>query len=147
MPGANLTRFHGVFAPNSQYRAQIIKRPDESKASEQEVRTESEKRAAMIWAQRLKRAFSIDIEICEVCGGKAKAIACIVDPVVINKILKHLNPRLFQAIKWYYLPNERHRFSTDSNYKKHISPPQNIWRDKLRPDVMNSAKNKQKKGF
>lgn len=91
MAGANLTRFHGVFVPNSQYRAQIIKRPDENKASEQEVRTESEKRAAMTWAQRLKRAFSIDIEICEVCGGKAKAIACIVDPVVINKILKHLN--------------------------------------------------------
>jgi len=26
VPGANLTRFHGVFASNSQYRAQIINR-------------------------------------------------------------------------------------------------------------------------
>ena len=88
--GANLIRFHGVFAPNSKYRAQIIKRPDE-KASEKEVRTEGEKRAAMTWAQRLKRVFDIDMQICEVCGGNAKVIACIEDPVVINKIVAHLN--------------------------------------------------------
>jgi hypothetical protein len=45
----------------------------------------------MTWAQRLKRAFNIDITICEACGGKAKVIACIQDPVTINKILTHLN--------------------------------------------------------
>ena len=91
VPGANLTRFHGVFAPNSQYRAEIINRPRDNKASEKEVRTEGEKRAAMTWAQRLKRVFDIDIQICEVCGGNAKVIACIEDPVVINKIVAHLN--------------------------------------------------------
>ena len=91
VPGANLTRFHGVFAPNSQYRAEIINRPRDNKASEKEVRTESEKRAAMCWAQRLKRAFDIDIKICEICGGDAKVIACIQDPMIINKILTHLN--------------------------------------------------------
>jgi hypothetical protein len=91
LPGANLIRFHGVFASNSQYRAQIINRPNDNKALEKEVRTEGEKRAAMTWAQRLKRVFDIDIQICEVCGGKAKVIACIEDPVVINKILTHLN--------------------------------------------------------
>ena len=47
VPGANLTRFHGVFAPNSKYRAQIVKRQDETQALEKEVRTEGEKRAAM----------------------------------------------------------------------------------------------------
>lgn len=89
--GANLIRFHGVFASNSQYRAQIINRPNDNKALEKEVRTEGEKRAAMTWAQRLKRVFDIDIQICEVCSGNAKVIACIEDPVVINKILTHLN--------------------------------------------------------
>jgi hypothetical protein len=44
----------------------------------------------MTWAQCLKRAFNIDIEICEVCQGPARVIACITDPVVINQILTHL---------------------------------------------------------
>jgi len=32
----------------------------------------------------------IEIERCEKCGGKVKTIACIEDPEVIQKILKHL---------------------------------------------------------
>ena len=52
--------------------------------------TKDKKRAAMTWAQCLKRAFKIDIEICEVCKGPAKVIACITDPVTINKLLNHL---------------------------------------------------------
>jgi len=70
----------------------------------------------MTWAQRLKRVFmryipvphpygaaygcanrlscrfvNIDIETCRECGGAVKVIACIEDPVVIEKILTHLN--------------------------------------------------------
>ena len=37
----------------------------------------------MMWAQRLKHVFNIDIEICNSCGGNVKIIACIKDPVVI----------------------------------------------------------------
>lgn len=44
----------------------------------------------MTWAQRLKRVFAIEIEKCEKCGGKVKIIACIEDPAVIEKILKHV---------------------------------------------------------
>ena len=44
----------------------------------------------MTWAQRLKRLFNIDIESCNSCGGHVKIIACIEDPVVIEKILTHL---------------------------------------------------------
>jgi len=45
----------------------------------------------MTWAQRLKRVFNIDIETCRECGGTVKIIACIEDPVVISKILTHLD--------------------------------------------------------
>ena len=45
----------------------------------------------MTWAQRLKRVFKIDIEICEHCGGAVKVQASIEDPVVIKKILQHLD--------------------------------------------------------
>ena len=45
---------------------------------------------AITWAQRLKRVFDIDVETCRICGGAAKVIACIEDPVVIQKMLAHL---------------------------------------------------------
>jgi len=45
------------------------------------------------WAQRLKRVFNIDIEICDKCGGDVRIIASIEDPAVISKILTHLNEK------------------------------------------------------
>ncbi len=53
--------------------------------------TPAEKRASMTWASRLKRVFDSDIETCSACGGDIKIIASIEDPVVIQKILAHLN--------------------------------------------------------
>jgi hypothetical protein len=44
----------------------------------------------MTWAQRLTRAFKIDVTACEQCGGAVKIIACIEDPIVTAKILEHL---------------------------------------------------------
>ncbi len=94
-PRVNLTRFHGVFAPNSAHRARVTpaKRGKGNKASAShgsEDATPAERRAAMTWAQRLKRVFNIDIETCKTCGGHVKIIACIEDPVVIEKIPTHL---------------------------------------------------------
>jgi len=79
-PRVNLTRFHGVFAPNSNHRAQVTptKRGKvKSPRSLDEVQTPAECRAAMTWARRLKRVFSIDIETCGECGGDVKIIASI----------------------------------------------------------------------
>ncbi len=94
-PRVHLTRFHGVFAPNSKYRALVTpaKRGKGKKgnaAQQQQDQTPAERRASMTWAQRLKRVFNIDIETCSECGGAVKIIACIEDPVVIAKILTHL---------------------------------------------------------
>ena len=44
----------------------------------------------MTWAQRLKRDFNIDIEVCTQCGGPVKVLANIEDSAVIQKILEHL---------------------------------------------------------
>ncbi|MCP5348338.1 MAG: hypothetical protein H7A04_15890 [Pseudomonadales bacterium] len=65
----NLARFHGVFAPNSKHRA------------------------AMTWAQRLKRVFRIDIETCEKCQGPVRIIACIEEPALIRQILELLRKK------------------------------------------------------
>ena len=45
----------------------------------------------MTWARRLKRVFNIDLESCSECCGAVKVIACIEDPIVIKKILAHLD--------------------------------------------------------
>jgi hypothetical protein len=93
-PRVNLTRFHGVFAPNSKYRAQVtpakrgtVKKPRPL----DEDQTPAECKTAMTWAQRLKRVFNIDIEICSECGGDVRIIASIEEPAVIQKILAHLD--------------------------------------------------------
>ena len=37
------------------------------------------------------RVFKLDLESCEGCGGQVRVIACLDDPVVIAKILAHLD--------------------------------------------------------
>jgi hypothetical protein len=61
-----------------------------SQVVDKTIRSESEKHESMTWPVRLKRAFDIDIKVCEACGGAAKVIACIDDPGVINKILLNM---------------------------------------------------------
>ncbi len=68
-PTVNLTRFRGVFAPNSKHRARVTpaKRGKGRKpkaADEAQAQTPAERRAAMTWAHWLKRVFRIEIEIC-----------------------------------------------------------------------------------
>ena len=47
--------------------------------------------------QRLKRGFNIDIDICEKCKGPVKIIACVEDPVAIEKILRHLKEKAISS--------------------------------------------------
>ena len=101
-PRINLTRFHGVFAPNNKDRAQITpaKRGKGNKAKVTEGSCEQpapKRRTGMTWAQRLKRVFNIDIETCGKCGGRMNVIACIEDAVVIKKILIHLKEKSTSA--------------------------------------------------
>ncbi len=62
-PRANLTRFHGVFAPNSKHRA-LITPAKRGKGNKREQNSKTDDRtpaichAAMTWAQRLKRVFT-----------------------------------------------------------------------------------------
>jgi hypothetical protein len=68
---------------------------NQAKASDEtQDHSPAERRAAMTWAQRLKRVFNIDIQTCPACGGAMKVIACIEDSVVIKKILDHLKEKV-----------------------------------------------------
>ncbi|CDI94631.1 protein PvdJ(3) [Pseudomonas aeruginosa PA38182] len=95
-PRAHLTRFHGVFAPNANLRAQLTpsgrgKRPAGDAvpvdvSAHDEPRSPEEKRRSMSWAQRLKRVFSIDITTCAHCGGAVRIVASIEEPTAIRAI-------------------------------------------------------------
>ena len=61
--------------------------------SDSDVVSPIERHASMTWAQRLKRVFNIDIEVCSRCGGSAKVIACIEDQDVIDRSLAHLREK------------------------------------------------------
>jgi len=94
-PGQVLTRHHGVFAPNNQRRALVTKEGRDRGAKhavsdEVEEVAPAARRAAMSWAQRLKRIFRIDVETCQACCSSVRIIASIENPAVIGKILVHV---------------------------------------------------------
>ena len=95
-PRVNLTRYHGVLAPNHLCRGLVTpaKRGKGVKSiANAEARTAAERHAAMTWAQRLKRVCNIEIEVCGRCGGSVKVIACIEDQDIIDRILAHLREK------------------------------------------------------
>ncbi len=71
-PRINLTRYHGVLAPNHRWRVGVTpaKRGKALKTgANAKVRTPAERHAAMTWTHAPKRVFKIDIEVCSRCGG------------------------------------------------------------------------------
>ena len=102
-PRLNLTRYHGVFAPNSPFRKDIVpgaakparrKRKHTATSAPTESPVEpAQPTAPLTWAQRLKRVFEIDISVCPRCGGTLRVIADTTDPDVIRTILDHLKQR------------------------------------------------------
>ena len=87
----HLTRYHGVFAPHSRWRAEIT--PARRGPQAEPGKSSAERHRALSWAQRLKRVFRMDIATCERCGGALQVIASIEDPAVAARILAHLEQR------------------------------------------------------
>lgn len=96
----NLTRYHGVFAPNHPYRERITQRPAKKNIKKAEEASEDEcsNRYKMTWAKRLKRVFDIEISICAHCGGNVRVIACIEDRSTIDKILEHVKKKELEEV-------------------------------------------------
>ena len=94
-PRAHLVRFHGVFAPNFKYRAQIVP----NHVSELDLKLDgagkdkcrhSNPEYRLSWSEMLKRVFKLDVTTCSNCGGKLKVISTIMERKVIKQILTHL---------------------------------------------------------
>jgi hypothetical protein len=102
----HLTRYHGVFAPHSQYRSAVTPAQRGRGAATPPVsgadptKPSTPRHVAMSWARRLKRVFGVEIESCTRCGGELKIIASIEEPQLIAKILSHLErtaPKQYQS--------------------------------------------------
>ena len=91
-PKANLTRYHGVLAPNYKFRKLITPTPEPgTPVSIDRQHEQLELKPKNIpWAKLLARVLKIDVETCPKCNGKMKIIAAIEDPKLIRKILTHL---------------------------------------------------------
>lgn len=109
-PRVNLTRFHGVLAPNSKDRINVTpakrgKGSAKKTSSINNQKSSAESHKALAWAERLKRVFKIDVTVCGRCGGEVKIIACIAEPDVIKKILEHLGAKHDAQVN--HLPESR----------------------------------------
>ena len=112
-PRANLTRYHGVLAPNSKHRVHVTPAKRGKGSSRQDLQGTNSAESPvnehreMTWAQRLKRVFKVDINICNRCGAAVKIIASIEDPLVISKILDHLETKFLAPVTANQLPEPR----------------------------------------
>ncbi len=112
-PRVNLMRYHGVLALNSKHRINVTPAKRDKAANKQDLNGKKgvepavNERTEMTWVQRLKRVFNLTITICNRCGGSVKIIACIEDPLVIKKILDHLNVKSVAFASANQLPEPR----------------------------------------
>lgn len=99
-PRANLTCYHGELAPIAKVRSHMVPTPSRRVKKKRKHATgtgpppavESDPPLAPLsGAERLKRVFKIDIELCPKCGGKLHAIAAITQPDVIQMIMDHVH--------------------------------------------------------
>ena len=77
-PRLHLIRFHGVLAPNSALRSQIVPEKPDHATNPPDDPTDEPARSAQTrlkWAQLLKRVFEIDMSVCPTCGGPLTMIA------------------------------------------------------------------------
>ena len=98
-PRRHLVRFHGVFGPNSSWRAAVVPRPEASLPLEvPESRSpagwrperQGEGATRLPWAELFKRVWRTDVLRCERCGGQMKVLAFVTERPAIRKILDHL---------------------------------------------------------
>jgi hypothetical protein len=94
-PRQHLLRFHGVFAPNSKLRPQVVPRPpapvveDGVPTGKPRLRP-SPSPYRLDWAAALRRVYGTDVLKCARCGGRLVVLAFIEKLTAVRAILDHL---------------------------------------------------------
>ena len=94
-PRANLTRFHGVFAPGAKLRPFLVTQAgaeEENEAPQAAASKEllKERTPRVNWAELLRRTFDLDVFACVRCGGRRRVLAYVTAPSGVRAILEHL---------------------------------------------------------
>ena len=94
-PRAHLQTYHGVLAPASTWRDDIVPGAHRSKtgAHSPTARPAPPSRRPphrYLWAELMRRVFGLDVLRCTVCGKQRRLIALITQQSVIVRILSHL---------------------------------------------------------
>ena len=91
-PRTHLLTYHGVLAPASSWRDEVVPSPPPRKPAACQA-PESADPVALDrryrWAELMKRTFGFDLLTCE-CGARREVIACITEREVVRRILRHL---------------------------------------------------------
>jgi hypothetical protein len=99
-PETNLLICHGLLAARARWRARVVAygrvAPEPTALAPPLVAGAEGTKAktgspAWTWAALMHRAFALDVLACANCGGRLRLIATLHDPVVIRKLLAHLN--------------------------------------------------------
>jgi hypothetical protein len=101
-PGVHLLTYHGLLAPAASYRNRVVPEPPDAsedddpepchrRRAEDPARPgRAPRRPRMLWADLLARAFTVDVLRCP-CGGRRRLLTFLTDPIVIERILAHLD--------------------------------------------------------
>jgi hypothetical protein len=91
-PYVNLIVYHGVLAPNANWRREVV---DFGRAKvESEPSASSPRKVAAsynrTWAELMRRGLDLDVLQCPDCGGRLRFVAAIMLSTAIQRILRHL---------------------------------------------------------
>ncbi|MFY0570051.1 transposase [Archangium lansingense] len=97
-PRANLTRFHGVFAPGAKLRPFLVPQAGAKPEPEKESPSfaakveepKKERTPRLDQAGLLRRTFALDVFSCVRCGGRRQMLAYLKAPEGVRAILAHL---------------------------------------------------------
>ena len=89
-----MVRYHGVFAPNSKLRREVVPKPAAvvaegyNNANDKGDCNHGYSRRRLGWAKLMQRVFEIDVLQCPKCKGRMQRIAFITERSVIRKMLR-----------------------------------------------------------
>ena len=98
-PRRHLVRYYGVYSNAARGKHKKAAAPAEPSAPDEapEVAAipDGPHRAALRrrWAELIRRVYEVDPLVCPRCGGEARVVGFITQPVVIKRILAHLRQR------------------------------------------------------
>ena len=93
-PRLHMIRYHGVFAPNSTWRKEVVPKwaatvaASHNNANDEGACHHGHSRRLLGWAKLMQRVFEIDVLQCPKCKGRMQRIAFITERSVIRKILR-----------------------------------------------------------